>query len=349
MSNIVVHRETVLGPRASVRDVLAGRARLVGARTAAEGRRGLVSPVEARLALGLAYEDPRAVERAYLERRSFRRDLGVLARAALAALISGGPRSRPARVHIVSATVDNLTVEEALDRIFAPPPANRSRTVFFAHAHALTLARRDRALARRFGDADVVLPDGIGIRVAAAIQGVTMRANVNGTDLFPLLCDRAAREGVPIVLVGGAPGVSAECARRMAERHGARFEIATHGFLNEDDTRRLVASIAALGRCLVLVGMGTPVQERWATTNLPHVAGATVITVGGLFDFYSGRIARAPIALREVGLEWAYRLWKEPRRLAKRYVVGNPRFLALAIWDRLRRGRSAPSLAPAPR
>jgi N-acetylglucosaminyldiphosphoundecaprenol N-acetyl-beta-D-mannosaminyltransferase len=86
--------------------------------------------------------------------------------------------------------------------------------------------------------------------------------------------------------------------------------------------------------------MGSPTQESWTREHLARVGGVTALTVGGLFDFYSGRIARAPIAVRELGLEWAWRLLQEPGRLARRYLLGNPHFLGLAMMDR-RRFKSA--------
>jgi N-acetylglucosaminyldiphosphoundecaprenol N-acetyl-beta-D-mannosaminyltransferase len=84
--------------------------------------------------------------------------------------------------------------------------------------------------------------------------------------------------------------------------------------------------------------MGSPIQERFAWEHLAHIPTATVITVGGLFDFFSGRVPRAPLAWRELGLEWLFRLVQEPRRLAKRYLVGNPLFLLLALKQRLLEG-----------
>jgi len=111
-----------------------------------------------------------------------------------------------------------------------------------------------------------------------------------------------------------------------------------HGFLDDDSSAHLAASIRALGRCLVMVGMGIPRQERWAWRWLRELPEATVLTVGGLFDFFSGDVQRAPVAWRELGLEWLWRLRSEPRRLAARYLLGNPLFLTLTLTQRLRRG-----------
>ena len=331
--------DSPLLPRAKLKDVLGGRARLVGSRFDERKPRGFLSPVEARLRMGIPYDDLRSAEADYLARRSLTADIGVMARAALACALSPSQKAATAaRPYVVSAHVDNLTISDAMDLIMAPPQTSRGRLVYFVHAHALNVARFDRDYAKVLSEADALLPDGIGIRMAARMLGVAMRHNVNGTYLFPLLCREAAEKDIPVVMVGGRPGVAAECARRMqAEYPRLQVPIAISGyFKNDAEAEAVAAEIGRLGRALVLVGMGSPRQEKWAWRFLRHTAGATVLTVGGLFDFYSGRVRRAPIFWRELGLEWVYRMLQEPRRLAKRYLVGNPLFMALAIEQRLR-------------
>lgn len=332
--------QTSLLPRARVRDVIGGRARLVGSRCDAAKPRGLLSPIEVRLRMGIPYGDLRSVEDDYLAKRSLKGDLGILARTMLSYLLAPSKKAEAARrPFVVSATVDNLTIEEAMNAILQPHEDPRAKQVYFVHAHALNLARFDAEYAAVLKQADALLPDGIGIRMAAGFLGIAMRHNLNGTDLFPLLCRDAASQGLPLVLIGGAPGVADECARRMRLANPAlKTPVVSPGFFSSQaDVDELVGRIQSLGRCLVLVGMGSPRQERWAATHLRECRGATVLTVGGLFDFYSGRVRRAPIFWRETGMEWAYRMLQEPRRLAKRYLVGNPLFLALALEQKLRR------------
>jgi N-acetylglucosaminyldiphosphoundecaprenol N-acetyl-beta-D-mannosaminyltransferase len=333
---------TTLRARPSVRDILLGRASIVGARFAPGLRAGIVSPVQARLNMGLAYEDLASEEARYLAHRTIRSDLAVVARAALSGLYASTQNDdQPRRPFVVSAEVDNLTLEEAIDRIFAPPRPERARFVHFVHPHALNLAAADAGLRAHLAAADVVLPDGAGIRLAGRLLGVSLRQNLNGTDMLPVLCARAARDGVPLVLIGAAPGVAEACAERLrAQTPGLQTPIVQHGFINEAEALALGARVRELGRALVLVAMGSPRQEAWAWRYLGGASHATVVTVGGLFDFYSGRIARAPLAWRELGLEWVFRFLQEPRRLAGRYVVGNPLFLLRALKQRWSGGRA---------
>lgn len=341
---------TTLLPRAKLKDVLGGRARLIGSRCADHRPRGVLSPVEVRLRMGIPYADLQAVEEEYLAHRSLKTDAGLLVRTLIACALSPSATAKPARrPFVVSAEVDNLSIEEAKRLIWEAPSGSRARMLYFVHAHALNLARFNRGYADVLAQADALFPDGIGIRMAARLLGVSLRHNLNGTDLFPILCAEAAERGVPIVLIGGAPGVAAECARRMqAANPGLQTPVVAPGFFaNEAEAQRCVEQVKALGRCLVLVGMGSPKQEQWSAQHLRECAGATVLTVGGLFDFYSGRVRRAPIFWRETGLEWAYRMFQEPRRLAKRYLLGNPLFMALALEQRLfRRPAEQRSLKP---
>src|SRR5690606_35527300 len=140
--------------------------------------------------------------------------------------------------------------------------------------------------------------------------------NVNGTDLFPHLCAEAAAAGVPIALLGAAPGVVDGCVRALAERYPAlRVAWAHHGFVVPADTGRIVEEINASGARVLLVAMGVPRQELWIADHAAALQVPVVLGVGGLFDFVSGRVPRAPLALRRLRLEWLFRLAVEPRRL----------------------------------
>ncbi len=324
-------------PRARLVDVVLGKTPLVGSRLDPKAPRGFISPVESRVHLGIPYGDLAEDEARYLRERAPAKDAGVVLRALIASALAQDERADHPAPTIVSAKVHNLSIDEALDSILEPPGERlRARIVHFVHPHALNLAAFDADHAKRLAEADRVLPDGIGIRLAASILGVAMRHNLNGTDLLPLLCRRAAEEGVHLALIGAAPGVAEECAKKLIEGSpGLSIPVVSHGFIKAEEAKAIAGKIEALGRSIVLVGMGSPLQERFAWEHLAHLRQATVITVGGLFDFFSGRVPRAPLAWRELGLEWLFRLLQEPRRLAKRYLVGNPLFLLLALKQKV--------------
>lgn len=250
----------------------------------------------------------------------------------------GATLPAPRRLDVLRTAIDNVTVEEAIAAICAAAAAPaRTTMIHFVHAHALAVAGDDPELRRHLAAADLVLPDGIGVRIAAAMLGQRLRANVNGTDLFAPLLDALAPRGVRLALIGGAPGVADACAGWIRARQPALdVALTSSGYLDAAQIDALRARLRALGPCVVLVGMGTPLQERWAWRHLADLPGLTILTVGGLFDFHAGRVRRAPPAWRDAGLEWLYRLGQEPRRLARRNLINHPLFLARVAAERAR-------------
>jgi exopolysaccharide biosynthesis WecB/TagA/CpsF family protein len=202
--------------------------------------------------------------------------------------------------------------------------------VAFLNAHCINVLHRDPAYRRALEAMDAMFADGIGMRIAAKVAGVSLADNVNGTDLFPLMCRQAAADGVGIFMLGARDGIAQAAAEQM-QRHvpGLVVSGTQHGYIEgPEHEARIIEAINASGAGIFLVALGVPSQELWMARNRSRLSVPVVIGVGGLFDYYSGRIARAPLPLRRAGLEWAWRLALEPRRLARRYLVGNVEFLA---------------------
>lgn len=324
-------------PRATLTDVLRGRCPLVGSRLDPAAPRGLVSPLEARVQMGIPYGDILAEERSQLETLSRGRIVVALAKSLVASALGGGAGLiAPDRPFVVSAYLDNSTIEEAVEALLAPSSYARARLAYLVHPHALNLALLHRDHATRLAEADLVLPDGVGIRIAASILGLRMRHNLCGTDLVPALQREMVARGLPLMMVGGRDGVAELCASRWIEDcPGLEIPVRSHGFLDDNDIEALREAIRQVGRGVVLVGLGSPRQERFAVENLADIEGVTVLTVGGLFDYFAGQVPRAPLVWRELGLEWLFRVIQEPRRLLLRYLVGNPAFLLAAVAQRL--------------
>ncbi|MBT0670094.1 WecB/TagA/CpsF family glycosyltransferase [Novosphingobium profundi] len=211
--------------------------------------------------------------------------------------------------------------------------ANHQRLkVNFLNAHCVNLAAGDEAYRTILNGSDLLLPDGSGISLAARMAHQPLGENLNGTDLFPELCARAARNGIPIYLLGGRPGIAEATAQAMQERYpGLVVAGARDGYFTPAQTGEVLAGINATGARMVFVGMGVPLQEKWIAAHADTLDAPVVLGVGGLFDYYSGRIPRAPQLFRTIGCEWAWRLMMEPRRLAQRYLVGNFTFMARAL------------------
>jgi exopolysaccharide biosynthesis WecB/TagA/CpsF family protein len=200
-------------------------------------------------------------------------------------------------------------------------------SISFVNAHNILLAQRDKEY-RDILAQNLVLPDGIGLNIASKIaHGSPFPANLNGTDFVPALLtfmEQPRRIG----LIGGTRDV-VEAAATNFRRHAPwhEFIVVSDGFFDKEDPSVVVAETARQKLDILIVGMGTPLQEKWAHKHIRADHARLVMTVGALFDFVSGSIPRAPQLVRSMRLEWAYRLMQEPGRLWRRYAIGIPVFL----------------------
>jgi exopolysaccharide biosynthesis WecB/TagA/CpsF family protein len=182
----------------------------------------------------------------------------------------------------------------------------------------------------------VVLSDGVGLDVASRmLYGTPFPANLNGTDFVPRLLRELATP-LTVGLLGSALDVVSEAAVQfaaIAPQH--KFIVISDGYFTVDIQQKVLRNIHAVKPDILLVGMGTPQQEVWTDEYIGQNECTVVFTVGALFDFVSRRVARAPLAFRNLKLEWLYRLVLEPRRLARRYILGNPAFLLRTLRQKM--------------
>ena len=210
-----------------------------------------------------------------------------------------------------------------------------SSIVAFANAHLLNVAYRDERLRDTLRQS-IVLNDGVGADVASFIlYGSAFPENVNGTDFIPYYLQNT-RHRFRIVLIGGHPGIAERVGKHFSNLHPQHLFVGCrHGYFGKDQTAEINAWISALRPDVILVAMGVPRQEWWLAENLDATGCRLGFGVGGLFDFVSGRSTRAPLWIRSARLEWLYRFIREPARLARRYIVGNPVFILRVVGQRL--------------
>ncbi len=235
----------------------------------------------------------------------------------------------------------NTTIDGAVDEMLFAARARRKTQVVFVNAHVINTAAHDDAYRAVLARADLCLADGSGMAIAARAAGTPFVANTNGTDVFPVLCREAVRAGRKIFLIGGREGVAARAAKTISEAgYGAAIAGTHHGYFKagsvEEDAA--IAAINASGADIVLVAMGVPVQDAWIARHANRIGAPVLAGVGGLLDFFAGSVSRAPLAVRAVGMEWAWRLALEPKRLWRRYVLGNALFLGRLAKLRLAAG-----------
>lgn len=206
----------------------------------------------------------------------------------------------------------------------------------FLNAHTSNLAAADPAF-RAVLDGFTILNDGVGVDIASRrLYGARFPENLNGTDFTPRLLAGIARP-LRLYLLGAQPGVAAAAAARIAAIAPQHPIVGIRdGYFPAGERGAVAAAVAAQKPDILLVAMGNPAQEMFIAERFDELACGLAIGVGALFDFLAGRVARAPRWMQRVRLEWLYRLWLEPGRLWRRYLLGNSQFL----WRLLRTPKS---------
>lgn len=205
--------------------------------------------------------------------------------------------------------------------------ARRACRAAFVNAHCVNLAFNDATYRAALDTADLLLPDGVGMDIAARWHSARFAANLNGTDLCPLLLTSAAQRGLSVFLLGGQNGVAADAARALVRRLPDLRVVGTLDGFSGADPDIAIPTINTSGADILLVAMGVPKQDIWLAQHAHVLRPRLVMGVGALFDFLACRVPRAPVWVRHARLEWAWRLAVEPRRMFGRYVIGNATFL----------------------
>ena len=285
--------------------------------------------------------------------------LSLLLKAGLTQLLYSNNKSQlttPATFNLFGLKINNVTMSDAVDWVMSEANNTKStvkysvvnneqnvkgcKTACFANVNSVNLTVDHPTLCANINSADHCFADGSGLRLAAKTLGINIKDNVNGTDMLPHLCEAAQAQGVSIYLLGAKPGVAVATAKNLHKQY-PRLLIAgaEHGYFDRSEDANVVKHINQSNAGILLLAMGSPVQEKWLLDNAPQLTCRTALAVGGLFDFYSGQISRAPMWMRELGLEWVWRLMQEPKSKFNRYVIGNPLFLIRTfVFNRASRG-----------
>ena len=236
---------------------------------------------------------------------------------------------------ILGVPVANLSLDEALQFVHNRLALKQFTAFTFLNAHNGNIAQRDSNFARAL-DGFTVLPDGIGVDIAAKVlYGDKFQANLNGTDFIPALL-RSSPHPLKIALYGAEPGIgkkAAEAFNQMDDRHV--YRVAGHGYIDQEKQQAMLDSLAKWKPDIVLVAKGVPSQELWINENLTGEHCVVAFGVGALFDFAADNVSRAPQWMRTARIEWLFRLIQEPKRMWRRYILGNPLFLIHVIKQKM--------------
>jgi len=332
--------------------VMAGRLSLVGPGTPRKLPSGRMIPagvfsesdLSRRMNLELSAEE---LDASYLRRLGPRKDLAILLRGLWALALDRGPAEERAdtdhfnlfgvivnnsETDRILKTIESLAVSHPnmLIKMLPGGPAEPAPPthVCFVNANNFNLALERPEYLKVLRGSDLVLPDGIGVKIGLQMAGGRLRKNLNGTDLLPHLSELFIRRDWPVFLLGATSEVLARAKANLEKRHpGIRVAGMHDGYFKAENEADLCEEINRSGAVALIIGMGTPRQEMWAARNAQRLQLPLVLSMGGLIDFLGEKNRRAPLWMRQAGLEWVFRLLQEPGRMWRRYIIGNPVFL----------------------
>ncbi|MDK2785305.1 MAG: N-acetylglucosaminyldiphosphoundecaprenol N-acetyl-beta-D-mannosaminyltransferase [Bacillota bacterium] len=244
------------------------------------------------------------------------------------------------RVWILGVPLAPLTAEEALATVAEWLRAERGRTrlIFTPNAEIIARAQVDPELRAALAGADLTVPDGIGVVWASRFLGTPVPERVPGIELLEAVLGLAARQGYRVFFLGGRPGVAEEAAARLSARWpGLQVTGTHHGYFGPDEEEKVLENIRAAAPDILVVALGAPKQELWLTRHKEELTVRVALGVGGSLDVLAGRVKRAPQLFRRLGLEWLYRILRQPERW--RRAVFLPRFVLAVLAEALARKR----------
>jgi N-acetylglucosaminyldiphosphoundecaprenol N-acetyl-beta-D-mannosaminyltransferase len=238
------------------------------------------------------------------------------------------------RVDVLGVGFDYLTMAEAVDRGVKLLHSEGMHYVVTPNPEIVEVCRENPEANRVINEADLVLPDGIGVIKGAAMLGPPLKERTPGIEFASHLMGRMAEEGMSLYLLGAKPGVADMAAEKLVEKYPGLKIAGTHdGYFKEDAP--VVEAIAASGADCVFVCLGAPKQEFWIKKNGPATGAHLLCGLGGSLDVFAGTVERAPKFFCDHGLEWFYRLCKEPKRIGR--MMKLPLFLVHVKQEKKRK------------
>ena len=236
------------------------------------------------------------------------------------------------RIDILGVGFDNLDMDEAVSAAMDCIHSHAGVWAVTPNPEIVMLAQNDPALAETIEQAALVIPDGIGVIYAAKIMGTPLKGKLPGIDFACAVMERLAKEAGRVYLFGAKPGIAEMAAKKLEANYPGLVICGTHDGYFSDDVP-IVASIRDAKPDLLLVCLGAPKQELWMRAHAEELDTGLMIGLGGSLDVFAGVVQRAPEGWQKLGLEWLYRLIKEPKRIGR--MMKLPLFLLTAIGRRL--------------
>ncbi|HAT4199479.1 TPA: WecB/TagA/CpsF family glycosyltransferase [Clostridium perfringens] len=238
------------------------------------------------------------------------------------------------RMNFLNTEIDNLTMNEALDRAEELIIKKKPSYVVTPNVDHIVKLENDKEFQDVYKNADLILTDGMPLIWISKIKGNPIKEKISGSDFFPKLCERAAEKGYSIFLLGAAEGVATKAAKNLKEKYEGLNIVGTYspsyGFEKKDDEIKMIIEMINKAKPDILaVGLGAPKQEKFLHKYRNDLNVPISLAIGASIDFEAGNINRAPRWMQNCGLEWFYRLCKEPKRMFKRYVIDDFKIISI--------------------
>lgn len=238
------------------------------------------------------------------------------------------------KISVLGTRFDDISIPEAVEAALQLMAEKKGSYVVTPNPEIVLAGRKNRKLAGALRGAALSLPDGVGVVLASRILGTPITNRVPGIDFATALLSRMSDRGMSVFLLGAEEGVAETAADRLSERFpGLRILGTNDGYFSEYDEGPLLERINEAEPDLLTVCLGSPKQELWMRTNRDHLRVGLMAGLGGTLDVWAGVTKRAPRKWRRLGLEWLYRLIREPRRIVR--MIRLPGILLAALWYRI--------------
>lgn len=245
---------------------------------------------------------------------------------------------------IFGIPINNLSVDELHDEIASFIRKGKKTQILHANIHGLNLAYEEPWFSNQLKNADIVFCDGAGVRLGARILGNYIPPRITYADWMWQLGQFVEQEKFTLFFLGAKPEIASKAAEKMKARFSKLQIIGVeHGYFdkmpNSVENQAVIEKINDVKPNILIVGFGMPLQEKWLMENIDYLDVNVALTGGAVFDYLSGELSRAPKWMTENGMEWLGRLFIEPRRLWKRYLIGNPLFFLRIFQQKLKLGK----------
>lgn len=239
------------------------------------------------------------------------------------------------RMRLMNTEIDNLTMYETLDAIDSLIKEDNCSYVVTPNVDHIVQLEKDEELKRVYENASLILTDGKPLIWISNWYKTPIKEKISGSDLFPRVCDLAAKKGYTMYLLGAAEGVADKAAKNLIDKYKGLNIVGTYsppfGFEKDKvELKKIERQIQEVHPDILIVGLGCPKQEKYMYHHCKELGVPISFGLGASIDFEAGNIKRAPRWMSEHGLEWLYRITQDPKRLAKRYLVDDMKIISIA-------------------